>query len=49
MRWYRIHSRRGIPVSFHLEPNEWHVKWSHIYGVRIGAWFIGFVRSQDTE
>jgi hypothetical protein len=47
MRIYRQHfSNRSLPVTFHLD-RPWRVQWTHIYGIEIGGWFIGAVRSKQ--
>lgn len=46
IRRYWFNLRRGMPVTFHLQ-HEYQVRWHGIYGLSIGNWFIGAVRSSD--
>lgn len=46
VRIQRFWFRGSFPVTFHLTRNI-RVVWTHIFGVQIGGWFVGVVRSQD--
>lgn len=47
-RWYWFRFRSGFRVTFHLKTDHV-VRWTHIYGVQIGGWFIGAVKSGPVE
>lgn len=46
VRWYWIRYLVGPLVTFHLQ-RAYEVRWNRIYGVQVGSWFVGAVRSSD--
>lgn len=45
-RYWLTYPLRGVPVTFHLK-SPYQVLWRGIYGISIGSWFIGAVKSSD--
>ena len=46
LRWYWLRFVDGPMVTFHLQSN-YQVRWNRIFGVQLGPWFVGAVRSRD--
>lgn len=43
-RWYWMRFPSGLPVTFHAY-HAWRVQWLGVFGVQVGTWFVGVVRS----
>lgn len=43
-RWYAFRFE-ALPVTVHLERDR-HFHWQRLYGIQIGAWFIGAIRGR---
>jgi hypothetical protein len=48
MQWFWFSFQRGPLVTFDLPRRKHSVHWRGIYGVQMGGWFLGVVRSMDT-
>lgn len=48
MKWPEIYRFQfaGLPVTIHINPSK-RFKWTHIYGIGIGPWFIGAIRGSE--
>ena len=47
MRFY-FSTFRGLPVTMHLI-SDWKMRWTGIWGVQIGACFIGCIRGEEPK
>lgn len=45
LHWHRY---RALPVTLHLE-RDWRFHWFGIYGLQIGAWFIGAIKGSRVD